>query len=97
MFEHVYSILFFVAIALVPALCAVTAWACATKVRWPFRHLDAVGGGIIFAPTTWFALAIYGNEGGGTDADPLVFLLLVLGLSGLISIMTTAVLDRIET
>lgn len=65
------------------------------RLRYPVRHLIAFAGGVLASPSSWIAGAIYLEEGGGGDTDPLVFLLIVLGVSCLASAAAVVMLDKV--
>lgn len=87
------AILVIPVILLIPALCAMGGWATASKLHWPVRHLIAFACGILFAPAFWFGLVIYASEGGGDDTDPLVFMLLMIGTTAVVSMISVFACD----
>ncbi|HEX7753472.1 MAG TPA: hypothetical protein VF440_13855 [Novosphingobium sp.] len=93
MLEAVFPLLLFLGVTALPALCVVAAWACLSKVRWPYRHCIALISGLIFSPASWIAAAIYASEGGGDDSDPMTFVFTVLGVAGGVSLLTVAIID----
>jgi len=75
----VVGIIFFT--FLTPVFSVLLAWQLLGKRPFPL-HL---GVGILFgiAPISLFAWSIYRNEGGGSDSDPLLFLIITVGLATL--------------